>query len=199
MTDSIEYLDASAILKPKKQNKPYPSIVILDDAIESGVCDKLISEATDFHPAGVYRDNKDEQYDQAERNNQTAWGKEDWVYKLIEPHLTHAIEFAGWDFEISQAEPYQIAKSQVGEFHDWHQDGVGPLRKGENQTRKISLSLLLNDDYEGGELEVFPHGPMSLSKGTMVFFPSFQAHQVHPVTKGTRYSLVVWFIGNPWR
>ena len=39
----------------------------------SHLCDKLISEATDFHPAGVYRDNKDEQYDEGERNNQTAF------------------------------------------------------------------------------------------------------------------------------
>ena len=199
MTDSIEYLDASAILNPKNQNKPYPSIVILDDVIESGVCDKLISEATDFHPAALYRGNEEEQYDQSERNNQTMWGKEDWVYKLVEPHLTHAIEFAGWDFEISQAEPYQIAKYQVGEFHNWHQDGLGPLRKGEPQTRKITMSLQLNDDYEGGELELFPHEPMKFTRGTMVFFPSFQPHQVHPVTKGTRYSLVVWYIGNPWR
>ena len=53
MSDTIEYLDFSSTLK---ESKPYPSIVILDDAIESGVCDKLISKANDFHPAGVYRD-----------------------------------------------------------------------------------------------------------------------------------------------
>ena len=196
MSDTIEYLDFSSTLKEKK---PYPSIVILDDAIESSVCDKLISQASDFQSAGVYRGNDDPKIHQEARNNQTSWGKENWVYELIAPHMTKAIEYAGWDFEISTAEPYQIAKSEVGEFHSWHQDGVGPIHTGENETRKLSLSLLLNDDYEGGELEVFPHGPMNLSKGTMVFFPSFQAHQVHPVTKGTRYSLVVWFIGNPWR
>jgi len=196
MSDTIEYLDFSSTLKEKK---PYPSIVILDDAIESSVCDKLISQASDFQSAGVYRGNDDPKIHQEARNNQTSWGKENWVYELIAPHMTKAIEYAGWDFEISTAEPYQIAKSEVGEFHSWHQDGVGPIHTGENETRKLSLSLLLNDDYEGGELEVFPHGPMNLSKGTMVFFPSFQSHQVHPVTKGTRYSLVVWFIGNPWR
>jgi len=196
MSDTIEYLDFSSTLKEKK---PYPSIVILDDAIESSVCDKLISQASDFQSAGVYRGNDGPKIHQEARNNQTSWGKENWVYELIAPHMTKAIEYAGWDFEISTAEPYQIAKSEVGEFHSWHQDGVGPIHTGENETRKLSLSLLLNDDYEGGELEVFPHGPMNLSKGTMVFFPSFQSHQVHPVTKGTRYSLVVWFIGNPWR
>ena len=196
MTDTIEYLDFSSTLKEKK---PYPSIVILDDAIESIACDKLISQASDFQSAGVYRGNDDPKIHQEARNNQTSWGKENWVYELIKPHLNHAIEYAGWDFEISTAEPYQVAKSEVGEFHNWHQDGVGPIHTGEPQTRKISMSLLLNDGYEGGELEVFPHGPMNLSKGTIVFFPSFQTHQVHPVTKGTRYSLVMWFIGKPWR
>ena len=195
MSDTIEYLDFSSTLK---KSKPYPSIVILDDVIESSVCDRIISQASNFESAGVYRGSFDPQVAKDVRNNQTAWGKENWVYEMIEPHLTHAIKYAGWDFEISTAEPYQVAKSEVGEFHNWHQDGVGPI-KGDSLTRKLSLSLILNDDFEGGELEVFPHGPMNFSKGTMVFFPSFQTHQVHPVTKGTRYSLVVWFVGNSWR
>jgi PKHD-type hydroxylase len=34
-----------------------------------------------------------------------------------------------------------------------------------------------------------------LSKGSLVVFPSFISHRVKPVTKGTRYSLVIWNIG----
>ena len=36
-------------------------------------------------------------------------------------------------------------------------------------------------------------------KGSMIFFPSWVLHKVNPVTKGTRYSLVVWFLGAPFR
>ena len=49
MSDTIEYLDFSSTLK---ESKPYPSIVILDDVIESSVCDKIISEPK----GGAHRD-----------------------------------------------------------------------------------------------------------------------------------------------
>ena len=35
-------------------------------------------------------------------------------------------------------------------------------------------------------------------EGSIVVFPSFSWHQVTPVTKGTRYSLVAWFVGPPF-
>ena len=100
MSDTIEYLDFSSTLK---ESKPYPSIVILDDVIESSVCDRIISQASNFESAGVYRGNDAPQVAKEARNNQTSWGKENWVYEIIEPHLTHAIKYAGWDFEISTA------------------------------------------------------------------------------------------------
>jgi Uncharacterized iron-regulated protein len=36
-------------------------------------------------------------------------------------------------------------------------------------------------------------------QGSMIVFPSFQKHSVQKITKGTRYSLVAWFLGRPWR
>ena len=36
-------------------------------------------------------------------------------------------------------------------------------------------------------------------KGSIIIFPSFNWHQVTPVTRGTRYSLVMWNLGEPWR
>jgi len=36
-------------------------------------------------------------------------------------------------------------------------------------------------------------------QGSVVIFPSFTFHRVTPVTKGTRYSLVSWSVGNPWK
>ena len=61
------------------------------------------------------------------------------------------------------------------------------------------MSLVLNDDFEGGDLEIFGVPTPKLETGSMIFFPSFIAHEVTPVTKGTRYSLVLWFLGTPWR
>jgi PKHD-type hydroxylase len=38
-----------------------------------------------------------------------------------------------------------------------------------------------------------------LPKGSIVVFPSFLWHRVKPVTKGTRYSLVLWHLGYPFK
>ena len=38
-----------------------------------------------------------------------------------------------------------------------------------------------------------------LPKGSIIIFPSFVWHRVKPVTKGTRYSLVMWNLGKPFK
>ena len=38
-----------------------------------------------------------------------------------------------------------------------------------------------------------------LTKGSIIVFPSHVWHRVKPVTSGTRYSLVVWSIGDPFK
>ena len=40
---------------------------------------------------------------------------------------------------------------------------------------------------------------MNQKQGTLVLFPSYTLHEVKPVTKGVRYSLVGWYEGNYWR
>ena len=38
-----------------------------------------------------------------------------------------------------------------------------------------------------------------LPKGSVIVFPSFVWHRVKPVTKGVRYSLVMWNLGYPFK
>ena len=67
------------------------------------------------------------------------------------------------------------------------------------KVRKISMVAFLNDDYEGGELEICDDIPMSKGTGSLIFFPSFVSHQVKPVTAGERFSLSNWFLGPPFK
>ncbi len=74
------------------------------------------------------------------------------------------------------------------------------------------MTINLNEpgEYEGGLLN-FDYGPHSTDgerykecteikpQGSIIVFPSFLHHQVTPVTKGTRYSLVLWITGRPFR
>jgi len=71
-------------------------------------------------------------------------------------------------------------------------------------TRKISLTIQLSDpdSYEGGDLIIHCQSPGVLGRkehGCLTAFPSYMLHEVTPVTKGTRYSLVAWITGNNFK
>lgn len=66
--------------------------------------------------------------------------------------------------------------------------------------RKLSLSIQLSDpnSYEGGDFVLHEGSfPTTLPKeqGKLILFPSYVLHEVKPVTKGERYSLVAWITG----
>jgi PKHD-type hydroxylase len=66
--------------------------------------------------------------------------------------------------------------------------------------RKLSVTIQLSDseDYEGGELMLqYAKTPEKAptDQGKAIVFPSYTLHEVRPVTKGTRYSLVCWVSG----
>lgn len=66
--------------------------------------------------------------------------------------------------------------------------------------RKLSVSIQLDDpnNYEGGDLILYESEEgvsMKKEQGTVVVFPSYVMHEVTPVTKGERNSLVAWVTG----
>jgi PKHD-type hydroxylase len=69
-----------------------------------------------------------------------------------------------------------------------------------SQIRKLSLSIQLSDpnSYKGGDFILCEgENPTILPKeqGKLILFPSYTLHEVKPVTKGERYSLVAWVTG----
>jgi len=70
--------------------------------------------------------------------------------------------------------------------------------------RKLSLSIQLTNskEYEGGELFLYEDEKgteMKKEQGTLVLFPSYMLHEVKPVTKGERNSLVAWVTGKQFK
>jgi|TARA_E500000318_G_scaffold88032_1_gene85136 PKHD-type hydroxylase len=70
--------------------------------------------------------------------------------------------------------------------------------------RKLSISIQLTDpkEYEGGELYLYEDDKgilMDKKQGTLIMFPSYMLHEVKPVTKGERNSLVTWVTGNQFK
>tara|TARA_R100000458_G_C8148103_1_gene156778 strand:+ start:84 stop:656 length:573 start_codon:yes stop_codon:yes gene_type:complete len=86
----------------------------------------------------------------------------------------------------------QVTCYHENDFYDWHTDATATNHPSE---KKLSMSFLLTDDYEGGELE-FLMTPKTWNyrpkAGSAIIFPSWLPHRVKPVTKGERLSLVAW-------
>ena len=136
------------------------------------------------------------------RKSDIVWIKEQWVYDLISPYMFDANEQAGWKYNITAAQPCQVTRYTKDGFYNWHTDGMGSHNDldGEGTTRKLSMSVILNSDYEGGDFEMrdLENKIPRLEEGSIIVFPSFVEHRVTPVTEGIRYSLVIWFVGPPY-
>ena len=70
--------------------------------------------------------------------------------------------------------------------------------------RKLSISIQLTnpEEYEGGELYLYDDDKgtvMDKTQGTLILFPSYVLHEVMPVTKGERNSLVTWVTGKHFK
>ena len=149
------------------------------------------------------------------RISDIAWITDQWVYDTIWPFMIQANREAGWGYQIKAAESMQITRYRKGGFYNFHRDGMGDqlsaYKNPQNaflhgHVRKLSMTTLLSDSYEGGEFQFATYGKEECSistpefnkVGSIVVFPSAMEHRVAPVTKGIRHSLVTWFVGPPF-
>lgn len=120
-----------------------------------------------------------------------------WVYNTLSWNV-NTINADAFNFDLTHIEPLQFTEyreNQAG-FYAPHLDSGEQLAG----YRKLSFVLQLSDpsEYEGGEL-LLHIGPeptvMPKDRGKLLFFPSYTLHEVTPVTRGTRHSLVGWVAG----
>ena len=154
------------------------------------------------------------------RNSDLVWLNDTWIYKELHPYIHQANKAAGWNYEWDRSESCQFTKYKLNQYYDWHCDSWDKpyVKEGpdKGKIRKLSMTCQLTDgsEYTGGELEFDfrnyePHmreeathlkqAKEILPKGSIIVFPSFVWHRVKPVTKGTRYSLVMWNLGYPFK
>ena len=67
--------------------------------------------------------------------------------------------------------------------------------------RKLSMTVQLSDpsDYDGGDVVFREEHALPRDQGAVSVFSSFSPHSVAPVTRGERYSLVLWIYGPPFK
>ena len=191
-----------------------------DDVIQYG-----LSKSETMARTGGFGDKKLTEDDlknmKRKRNSNITWLDDPWIYREIHPYIHEANKNAGWNFNLDRSESCQFTKYKHNQYYDWHQDSWykpydKPGKIDHGKIRKLSVTCQLTDgsEYEGGELEFDfrnyePHvreeakhlkqAKEILPKGSIIVFPSFVWHRVKPVMKGTRYSLVLWNIGHPFK
>ena len=151
------------------------------------------------------------------RDSNIVWMNDRWIYKEVQPYVRQANKNAGWNFFWDWSESCQFTKYKKGQYYDWHCDSWDKpyTQKGptEGKIRKLSVTVTLSDPktYKGGELEFdFRQNDPDKKRrpqickeiapqGSIVVFPSFLWHRVKPITRGTRYSLVLWHLGYPFK
>tara|TARA_R100000664_G_C2749474_1_gene136851 strand:- start:712 stop:1341 length:630 start_codon:yes stop_codon:yes gene_type:complete len=152
------------------------------------------------------------------RNSDIVWLDEPWINRQIIPFVQKANKNAGWNVEIENQENAQFTIYGPNQHYGWHCDAWRepydrPKSMEHGLIRKLSVTVSLSDlnDYEGGDFEFdFRDGSPQkkkrlascrdiLPKGSILVFPSFVWHRVKPVMKGLRHSLVVWYLGQPYR
>ena len=172
-------------------------------------------------------DKKDIKNIQKKRKSDIVWMNDRWIYKEIHPFIHDANRLAGWNFDWDWSESCQFTKYGVGQYYGWHcdswdqpysrpqnADGTWPMDHGKIRKLSVTISLCDPSEYVGGNLEFDFRNSMDTEwkkgkttkecieirpRGSIIVFPSFVWHRVTPVTKGTRYSLVIWNLGYPFR
>lgn len=121
-----------------------------------------------------------------------------WVFEKL-AHVASSLNSQFYRFDLTGfGESLQLTNYDQSEngMYGWHQDYGG----NRSVSRKLSLVLQLTDpgQYEGGNLQIMTGiSPINVRKqrGLVAAFPSYQLHQVTPVTQGSRQSLVAWVSG----
>tara|TARA_Y100001937_G_C6995496_1_gene274015 strand:+ start:120 stop:740 length:621 start_codon:yes stop_codon:yes gene_type:complete len=200
------------------------SFCIIPNAVPINICDKIVKYGNEHKQKMAVTGNiskrkkpltqKEIKDLKKHRNSRVTFLNDWWIQRHVFPAIQEANIVAKWNLSITGHESMQFTKYNKGQFYDWHYDSwVDPYKN--NTVRKLSVTVSLSDenDFEGGDLEFAiqdnnAREPLKKilrtchevrKKGSLVVFPSFLWHRVTPVIRGTRYSLVIWSTGEPYR
>lgn len=109
-------------------------------------------------------------------------------------------------------EPLQFLSYREGDYYGPHRDGAGSAdHPAYVDRRRVSVVLFLNEQAEDGTDDTYWGGwltfyglleepraarrglPLAAPPGLLVAFRADVVHEVRPVTRGRRYSVVSWF------
>lgn len=177
---------------------------------DAGTCRELIAElrSSPAHLAVVYGIGNSELMNEHVRKvtrKTTSRASAGYVKQRLMNYRAEIEQHFG--ISLGNCEEPQFLCYGVGDFFVAHQDGnTGMLQLGTDQSRRVSITIFLNDQtrkpgansYCGGSL-VFSDYRQGTERwtageaGTLIAFRSEITHEVKPVTHGERFSIVSWY------
>lgn len=188
-------------------------LLVAREFLSESFCRNIITEAHNATviPATVYGRTDSGTVDERVRKTSRLHVSQETV-QLVTTQLLDYKAIVEKHFQISlrDCEEPQFLRYNVGDFFVAHQDGnTGLIRLASDAERRISISLFLNQQsedltpgtYSGGSLKFSDYRKpppdrefyMPVETGLLVAFRSELTHEVTPVTRGERYSIVSWY------
>ena len=183
-----------------KQNKNSHGVVTCGDLSKS-TCERIIKEHKNkIHKKVKGRIQKNNNFVIDKKRQVDVWVIDEsatWIDEIIINSTYTALEYLDYDVVGLLERPQLLRYTAPSIGYDWHTD----LGEDEASTRKISISIALNDQYEGGKIAFFSNKLFQhkMPIGQSLAFPSFLSHRVMPIEKGERWALVSWVGGQPFR
>ena len=119
-------------------------------------------------------------------------------------------------YDINMLSQIDILEYQPDDHYRWHNDSGDMVTDAGCRKLTFTFELSDSDDYEGGQMmigngylnglqegkteeEMLESLAGQKEQGTVIAFSSFLEHKVYPLTKGTRYAMVIWMNGPRWK
>jgi predicted 2-oxoglutarate/Fe(II)-dependent dioxygenase YbiX len=112
------------------------------------------------------------------------------IGRRVMPEVRKAFAYTATRFEGFKIACYD---AEAGGFFSAHRDNLSPA----TAHRRFALTLNLNDGYEGGCLRFAEYGPHLYRPrpGEAIVFSGAMLHEVTPVTRGRRFTLLSFLFG----
>ena len=113
-----------------------------------------------------------------------------------------------WDLDIDSIQPVTYQEYNSNYKSEWQVDQYHELYK-DNNLRKISFTIFLNNDFEGGEFDIDFMGPNNkvrhqsfdntIPVNTALFFHAYNWYRIKPIKYGIKKSLSGYILGPKYR
>ena len=201
ITDSnlkiVDFVDAQNLKELQEEledfilpnNESSAPVLVINDAIDEALAEELIEYIDTHQDEGFFADKDFKRRLHIHPSTDLEMRLDDKLTKSVLPEIEKVFYS-----EITHRETYKIcryAAENSGKFGR-HRDTIFP-----HLHRRYAITLVLNDNYEGGGI-VFPEynsRVLSVPKYGAVVFPGSLFHQVNEIGSGNRYVIISFFFG----